>query len=72
LIFGTPPFAVGATTTSGLTVSFNSQTKAVCAVSGNACTIQATQAGNANHAAATPVDQSFQVTPASRGNSASV
>jgi hypothetical protein len=27
------------------------------------CTIQATQAGNANYAAATPVTQSFQVVP---------
>src|ERR1019366_5055119 len=27
------------------------------------CTIQATQAGNTNYAAATPVNQSFQVTP---------
>jgi uncharacterized protein (TIGR03437 family) len=53
-------------------VSFNSLTPSVCAVSGatvtliavGACTIQATQAGNADYAAATPVNQSFQMTPA--------
>ena len=55
---------------SGLTVVFASTTSAVCTVSGTtvtlisagACTIQATQAGNTNYAAATPVSQSFQVT----------
>ena len=68
--FGATPFTVSATATSGLAVSFNSQTPAVCTVSGatvtlvavGTCTIQATQAGNANYAAATPVNQSFQVT----------
>jgi hypothetical protein len=35
----------------------------VTLVSAGTCTIQATQAGNANYAAATPVNQSFQVTP---------
>ena len=30
------------------------------------CTIQATQAGNANYAAATPVNRNFQVTPESQ------
>ena len=72
-VFGTAPFAVSATASSGLAVSFNSQTTtAVCTVSGatvtlvsaGACTIQATQAGNTNYAAATPVSQSFQVTRA--------
>ena len=70
--FGTAPFTVSATASSGLTVSFNSQTTGVCTVSGTTvtlvavgtCTIQATQAGNANYAAATPVNQSFQVTQA--------
>jgi uncharacterized repeat protein (TIGR03803 family) len=67
---GSPPFTVSATANSGLTVRFNSQTKPVCKVSGTTvtlvavgtCTIQATQPGNANYAAAAPVDQSFQVT----------
>jgi hypothetical protein len=70
--FGTAPFMVSATASSGLAVSFAS-TPAVCTVSGatvtlvavGTCTIQATQAGNANYAAATPVDRSFPVT---RGN----
>ena len=72
--YGTAPFTVSATASSGLTVSFNSQTNPVCRVSGTAvtliaggtCTVQATQAGNADYAAATPVNQSFQVTPLSQ------
>jgi hypothetical protein len=71
-VFGTAPFTVSATATSGLPVSFNSQTTPVCTVSvatvtlvsGGTCTIQATQAGNSSYAAATPVNQSFQVTQA--------
>jgi len=72
--YGTPPFTVSATASSGLTVSFNSQTTKVCTVSGatvtivaaGTCTIQATQAGNSDYSAAPPVDQSFQVTKASQ------
>ena len=68
--FGVGPFTVGANASSGLPVSLASTTLAVCTVSGNAvtlaatgtCTIQATQIGNANYAAAAPVNQSFQVT----------
>ena len=67
---GTAPFTVSATASSGLTVSFASTTTSVCTVSGTTvtlvstgtCTIRATQAGNTNYAAATPVNQSFQVT----------
>ena len=63
------PLTLSATATSGLTVSFASQTTSVCTVSGatakfleaGTCTIQATQAGNATYAAATPVSQSFTV-----------
>jgi len=66
---GSAPFTVSATASSGLTVHFDSQTTKVCKVSGTtvtlvavgACTIQATQAGNAGYAAATPVDQTIQV-----------
>jgi hypothetical protein len=73
-VFGTAPFGVSATASSGLAVSFNSQTTPVCTVSGSTvtlvavgtCTIQATQAGNSNWAAATPVNQSFQVTQGSQ------
>jgi hypothetical protein len=72
--FGAAPFTVGATASSGLAVSFGSTTPAVCTVSGatvtlaaaGTCTIKAAQAGNANWAAAVPVNQSFQVTRASQ------
>jgi hypothetical protein len=68
------PFAVSATATSGLPVSFGSATKPICTVSGNIvtlvavgqCSIRASQAGNANYLPATPVTQSFQVTKASQ------
>jgi hypothetical protein len=74
LPFGSAPFTVGATASSGLAVSFNSQTTKVCTVSGTTvtlvaagtCTIQATQAGNTNWTAAAAVNQSFQVTPESQ------
>jgi len=67
----TPPFTVSATASSHLTVSFKSATTSVCTISGNrvtlvalgTCTIHATQAGNADYAAATPVNRSFLVTP---------
>ena len=67
---GTPPMVLGASASSGLPVSFSSLTGAVCTVSGatvsliaiGACTIQATQAGNATYLAAPSVTQSFQVT----------
>ncbi len=63
------PLPLVATASSGLTVSFNSQTSTVCTVAGTTatfiasgtCTIQATQAGNSTYAAATPVPQSFSV-----------
>ncbi len=68
--FGTAPFTVSATASSGLAVGFASTTSTICTVSGSTvtlvavgtCTIQATQSGNANWAPATPVNQSFQVT----------
>jgi hypothetical protein len=67
---GTAPFSVTATATSGLPVKFASGTTPVCTVSGNTvtllavgrCTLQASQAGNAKYAPATPVTQGFQVT----------
>jgi hypothetical protein len=72
--FGTPPFGVAATASSGLPVAFASTTTTICTVSGDAvtlvaighCTIRATQAGNADYTAATPVSQSFQVTKGSQ------
>jgi uncharacterized membrane protein len=73
-VFGTAPFPISATASSGLAVSFAPTTPSVCAVSGatvtlvavGTCTIQATQAGNANYSAATPVNQSFLVTQGSQ------
>lgn len=73
-VFGTPPFPVDATASSGLAVSFDADTPAVCAVSGSTvtlvatgnCTIEASQPGNTNWARATPVSQSFQVTKESQ------
>ena len=70
LPFGSATFSVSATSSSGLTVSFASTTPLTCSISNNTtvtllatgkCTIEATQAGNTNYSAATPVDQSFQV-----------
>jgi sugar lactone lactonase YvrE len=65
----TAPFTISAPASSNLPVSFASQTTSVCTVSGSqvtlvaigTCTIQATQAGNNNYAAATPANQRFQV-----------
>jgi hypothetical protein len=67
--FGTSPFTVSASASSGLAVSFASTTTAVCTVLGatvslvsfGTCSIQAMQAGNGTWAAATPVTQSFHV-----------
>ncbi len=66
---GTAPFSIGASATSGLSVSFTSNTLPVCTVSGNTvtligtgtCSITANQAGNGAYVAATPVTQSFSV-----------
>ena len=63
------PLTLSASASSGLSVSFASNTLSVCTVSGTSatmlttgtCTIQATQAGNISYAAATPVSQSFTV-----------
>jgi Autotransporter beta-domain/Bacterial Ig-like domain (group 3)/IPT/TIG domain len=67
--FGVAPFALTATATSNLPISFTSTTTSVCTVSGStvtlvaggSCSITATQAGNANYAAATAVTQAFTV-----------
>ena len=67
---GTAPFTITATASSGLAVALASTTKAVCTVNAGkvtlvlagVCTIQASQAGNANYSAATVVAQSFTVT----------
>jgi large repetitive protein len=76
IVFGQlPAAAVGqlvllsASATSGLAVSFSSDTPAVCSVSGTSvtamtagtCTVMASQAGSARYLAAPDVAQSFQV-----------
>jgi len=66
------PLTLVATASSGLPVSFTSQTTSVCTVTDTTatflttgtCTIQATQAGNTSYAAATPVTRSFTVNAA--------
>jgi uncharacterized protein (TIGR03437 family) len=66
---GVPPFALSATASSGLAVTFASTTVSVCTVSGamvtilaaGTCSITATQFGNTNFAPANPVTQSFNV-----------
>jgi PKD repeat protein len=66
---GGPTYAVAATASSGLDVSFSSGTPSVCAVSGSTvsftgagtCTIDANQAGDTEYEAAPEVQQSFVV-----------
>ncbi|WP_243405550.1 RHS repeat-associated core domain-containing protein, partial [Solimicrobium silvestre] len=68
--FGAAPFALTATSSSGLAISFTSSTTPVCTVSGSTvtlvtagtCTIAADQAGSSNFSAAPEVSQSFTVT----------
>jgi uncharacterized protein (TIGR03437 family) len=71
-MLGAAPFTIVATASSGLPVSFESQTPSVCSVSGSLvtlvavgiCIIQATQPGSAIYAAAAPVSLGFTVEPA--------
>ncbi|MGA2716972.1 MAG: FG-GAP-like repeat-containing protein, partial [Bryobacteraceae bacterium] len=68
---GSSPPALGATASSGLAVTFVSNTTAVCTVSGvnltlvaaGTCSITASQAGNATWAAAPSITRSFTVSP---------
>ena len=72
--YGVAPVTIGASASSGLAVSFGSTTTPVCTVSVNkvtivatgTCSITATQAGDASHAAATPVVRSFTVNQAAQ------
>ncbi len=70
------PLTVGASASSGLTVSFTTTTPSVCTSGGTdgatialvtpgTCTVRATQAGDATYKAAAPLRQSFQVSRAS-------
>lgn len=71
--FGDQPFTVSATATSGLVVSFSSQTGATCGVLGTTvtilhagtCTVRASQDGNPSFNPAPNVDQSFTIAQAS-------
>jgi hypothetical protein len=70
-LFGTAPFTVSASSSSGLPVSFTSTTLSACSVTASGssltvlqpgtCTVLASQAGDADYLAATPVTQSFTV-----------
>ncbi len=72
--FGDSPFTLEATASSGLNVAFSSSNPAVATISGNTVTIvgagtttiTATQAGNENYFAATPVDQILTVNKANQ------
>ena len=74
-VMGTVPFALSATASSGLPVTFTSNTTSVCTVSGvtvtlvavGTCSITASQPGNSTYAAATPVTQTFAVGPITGG-----
>ena len=69
------PFALTATATSGLSVTFASTTLSICTVSGSTvtplaagtCSITASQPGDSNYAVATPVSRSFTINPAPSG-----
>ena len=68
-VLGDAPFSVSATATSGLAVSFVSDSPAVCTVSGatvtltrnGECTVRASQPGNSFHLAAPDVVRTFAV-----------
>ena len=67
--FGVAPFTISATASSGLTVTFSSNTTNVCTVSTTTvslvnvgqCSITANQAGDSTYSAASPVTQTFNV-----------
>ena len=69
--FTSPPPTPGASASSGLAVSYTSNSTGVCTVttggaitfvSAGTCSLTAAQAGNANYAAATSVTQTFPIT----------
>ena len=70
--YGDAPFALNATASSGLPVSYTSNTTTVCTISGNSvtlvaagsCSITASQTGNGSYNPATPVTQSFNINKA--------
>lgn len=74
LVFGGAPFALGATASSGLTVTYVSSDPTIISISGGTATIvgagtatiTANQAGNGSFAAATPVAHSVTVAKAAQ------
>ena len=70
--YGDPSFNSNSSASSGLTVVLNSTTPTVCSPAGNmvtilgvgTCTIVASQSGNGNWNAATPITQSFNIAKA--------
>ncbi|HEX3735421.1 MAG TPA: kelch repeat-containing protein, partial [Solirubrobacterales bacterium] len=70
--FGSPDFDPGASASSGLAVTYSSQSEAVCTieageihiVGAGRCEVTAEQEGDADYNAAAPVQQSFQVAKA--------
>jgi hypothetical protein len=71
-VYGTAPFAVSATASSGLPVSFAASGN--CSLTGStltitgagSCTVTATQAGNGNYDAAAPVSRTFAIAKAAQ------
>jgi hypothetical protein len=74
-MLGAADFSVSATASSGLAVTFISQTRSVCTITGSLvrllatgiCTIRASQAGDATYNSAADVDRSFTVNQNSSG-----
>lgn len=74
------PVALSATASSGLPVTYVSQTPGICAIQGSTatlgapgtCTIVAGQAGNSTYLTAPPAQQAFEVTAAPRQTALSV
>lgn len=71
--YGSADFTLSATASSGLAVTFSSQTTGRCTTAGTngatvhsaaagTCTIRATQEGSSNYNAASAIDQSFSIT----------
>ena len=77
--FGDPAFAVSATASSGLSVSFSVGASDQCTISGTtvtitgagSCTVTASQPGDDNHDAAVPVSRTFAIARATSSLAAS-
>lgn len=67
---GDVPFALNTTASSGLAVTYSTQTPTICSVTGNTvnllqagtCSVTASQSGDATYAVATDITQSFTIT----------